>query len=195
MNIQEILHSLQGTTVFSSLDASGAYRAVRIEPSVEHVHHLLAHSACSSIYNAFWISQCWKCVQQDAGCSHEGGGQGFLNFIPGWYTDFQQVPCAHLGHLAKVVWAYAAAGIKIEPCKHKLFQSEVEYLGHKISKGGVLMIPEYEQKIKDWPVPKSGMEVATFLGVIIAPSSHNTLCWLTGRTGSRKLRSSCGTRR
>ena len=32
-NIQEILHSLKGVTVFSSLDACGAYHAVRIEPS------------------------------------------------------------------------------------------------------------------------------------------------------------------
>ena len=26
------------------------------------------------------------------------------------------------------------------------------------------MIPEYVKSIKDWPVPKSGKEVATFLG-------------------------------
>ena len=31
-NLQEILHSLQGATVFSSLDACGAYHAVRIKP-------------------------------------------------------------------------------------------------------------------------------------------------------------------
>ena len=31
-NIQEILHSLQGASVFSSLDACGAYQAVRIKP-------------------------------------------------------------------------------------------------------------------------------------------------------------------
>ena len=70
-----------------------------------------------------------------------------------------------------------AAGIKIQPCKTKLFQSEVEYLGHKISKGGVLMIPEYVQQIKDWPVPKSGKEVATFLGFTgyYVHSSHSTL--------------------
>ena len=61
------------------------------------------------------------------------------------------------------VQAQAAAGIKIQPCKTKLFQSEVEYLGHKISKGGVLMIPVYMQKIKDWPVSQSGKELATFL--------------------------------
>ena len=65
--------------------------------------------------------------------------------------------------MAQVVRAHGAAGIKIQPCKTKLFQSEVEYLGHKISKGGVSMIPEYVQKIKDWPIPKSGKEVATFL--------------------------------
>ena len=56
------------------------------------------------------------------------------------------------------------AGIKIQPCKTKLFQSEVEYLGHKISKGGVSMILKLVQKIKDWPIPKTGKEVATFLG-------------------------------
>ena len=31
-DIQKILHSLQGATVFSSLDACGAYHAVQIEP-------------------------------------------------------------------------------------------------------------------------------------------------------------------
>ena len=53
---------------------------------------------------------------------------------------------------------------KQQPCKTKLFYSELEFLGHKISKGRVGMIPEYVQKIKDWPVLKSGKEVATFLG-------------------------------
>ena len=60
--------------------------------------------------------------------------------------------------------AHALTGIKIQPWKTKLFQSEVDYLGHKISKGAISMIPEYVQKIKDWPVPKTGKEVDTFLG-------------------------------
>ena len=53
-------------------------------------------------------------------------------------------PWAQFGHLTQVVLAHAAAGIKIQPCKTKLFHSEVEYLGHKIRK-----VPEYVQKIKD----------------------------------------------
>ena len=51
-NIQEILHSLQGASVFFSLDACRAYHAdhaVRIEPGSRVSQHLLAHEARSSI--------------------------------------------------------------------------------------------------------------------------------------------------
>ena len=40
---------------------------------------------------------------------------------------FRGEPWAHLGHLTQVVWAQAAARIKIQPCMTNLFQSEVEY--------------------------------------------------------------------
>ena len=56
--------------------------------------------------------------------------------------------------MTQVVLAHAAAGIKIQLCKIKLFQFKVEYLGYKISKGGVSMIPEYVQTFKDSPVQK-----------------------------------------
>ena len=49
-----------------------------------------------------------------------------------------------------------AAGIKIQLFKTKLFQSEVEYLSHRISKDRVSMILEYRQRIKYWPQPKTG---------------------------------------
>ena len=69
---------------------------------------------------------------------------------------FCTAPQIHFGHLNQVVRAHAAAGIKIQPCKSKLFQSEVEYLGHKISRKGVEMIPDYVKKVTSWPVPTSG---------------------------------------
>ena len=75
-NLQEILHSLQGATVFLSLDACGAYHAAQ-----HSVHQPLQHVPVSMY--AVWISQCLECVQQDAGRSHEGGGQRRLEVIPG----------------------------------------------------------------------------------------------------------------
>ena len=72
----------------------------------------------------------------------------YLNDI----LTFNCEPWAHFGHLTQVVLAHAAAGIKIQTCKTKRFQSKVENLGHKISKGGVSMFPEYVQKNTDGPV-------------------------------------------
>ena len=34
--------------------------------------------------------------------------------------------CAHSEHLSQVILAHAVAGIKIQPCKTRFFQSEVE---------------------------------------------------------------------
>ena len=48
MNIQEILHSLHGTTVFPSLDACGAYHAGRIEPGSR---------ACTAVISPFGMFQ------------------------------------------------------------------------------------------------------------------------------------------
>ena len=48
-NIQEILRSLQGATVFSSLDACGAYHAVRIEPGSRPFTAFISPFAHSSI--------------------------------------------------------------------------------------------------------------------------------------------------
>ena len=164
-NIQEILHSLQGATVFLSLDACEAYHAVRIKPG--------SH-ACTAFISPFGMFQY---IRMPFGLANAGSVYSTMldvamkdvdrDFWTSYLDDiltFSREPWAHLGHLAQEVQAHAALGIKIKPIKTKLFQSELEYLGHKISKGGVSMIPEYVQRIKDWPVLKSGKEVATFLG-------------------------------
>ena len=99
----------------------------------------------------------------------------FWTYYLGDILTFSVESWAHFGHLAQVVRAHTSAGIKIQPCKTKLFQSEVEYLGHKISKGGVSMIPEYVQKIKDWPVPKSGKDILRICRIL--PHFHpSVLC-------------------
>ena len=86
-NIQEILHSLKGATVFLSLDACGAYHAVRIEPG---------SCACTAFISPFgtfqniWISQRGKHLQQDVVRGHEGCGQRILDLISRWYIDVQR---------------------------------------------------------------------------------------------------------
>ena len=54
--------------------------------------------------------------------------------------------------------------LKIKPKKIFFFQSSVLFLGHMLSKDGILPNPEKVSKVKDWPTPKSAKEVHSFLG-------------------------------
>ena len=65
-------------------------------------------------------------------------------------------------------------------------------MGHKIGKGGVSMILEYIQKIKDWPVPNTGKEVAMFLELLgyyrtFIPQYSALMNWLNGIKTAEKF--------
>ena len=90
MNIQEILHSLQGASVF----IPGCVRSLSCiknrtwEPPVYSIYQPLRHIP---VYiHAVWIIQHWEHVQQNDRRSHERGGQRLLNIIPGRHLDIQQ---------------------------------------------------------------------------------------------------------
>ena len=56
------------------------------------------------------------------------------------------------------------AGIKLKATKTKLFQKQVEYLGHIISEEGLGMKPSFLDKVINWPTPTTRKALATFLG-------------------------------
>jgi len=56
------------------------------------------------------------------------------------------------------------AGLKFSPKKCFLFQREVKFLGHIVSKDGVAMDPVKVQAVQDWPAPTGVTEVKRFLG-------------------------------
>jgi hypothetical protein len=47
-----------------------------------------------------------------------------------------------------------------------LFQAEIEYLGHFISKDGVSPVPKYVQVVQNWPLPTNKTEPCSFLGKV-----------------------------
>ena len=55
--------------------------------------------------------------------------------------------------------------LKIKPKKSFFFQTSVLFLGHQLSKDGILPNPEKVNKVKDWPILKNAKEVHSFLGL------------------------------
>jgi hypothetical protein len=68
---------------------------------------------------------------------------------------------------------------------------ELEYLGHKVSAAGVLLLPSHMAAIQDFPRPTIIQELQAFLGMVnfyrrFLPSIGRTLRPLTDGLGSRK---------
>ena len=70
----------------------------------------------------------------------------WASYLDGILT-FSKGNWEHYGHLKLIVEAHLKAGIKFQPCKTKLFRTETEYLGHRVSPKGVEMVPDYVQRV------------------------------------------------
>ncbi|GFW48863.1 retrovirus-related Pol polyprotein from transposon 412 [Trichonephila clavipes] len=70
-----------------------------------------------------------------------------------------------LQNIRKVLSKLSDANLKLNPSKCKLFQKEVNYMGHIISAEGVRTDPEKVSAVKNWKRPENLRELRSFLGL------------------------------
>ena len=71
---------------------------------------------------------------------------------------------SHLSHLREVLKHLQVAGLQLRKEKCQFGFSSVEFLGHRISFEGRTPVPEYTQRLRSFPQPKSVAELQRFLG-------------------------------
>ena len=69
----------------------------------------------------------------------------------------------HLDNLQLVLDRIKRAGLRLKPSKCHLFQKEILYLGHRITRDGVATDPGKIDAVRKWAVPR---EVQRFLGLV-----------------------------
>ena len=57
------------------------------------------------------------------------------------------------------------AGLKCKARKCQVFPDSIQYLGHIIKDGKIAADRSKLDKIREWPFPKTGNEIASFLGL------------------------------
>ncbi|PIK36215.1 Retrovirus polyprotein [Apostichopus japonicus] len=70
----------------------------------------------------------------------------------------------HLTNLSLVFDRLRKFGLKIKPSKCELFKPEVKYLGHIVTRDGVMTDPGKVDAVKKWPTPKDVKELRSYLG-------------------------------
>ena len=166
-SINENLEKLQGSQVFSTLDAAGAYHCIPVE---EKTRPLLAFVTPFGLHT-------WKRMpfgaSNAAPCYSRFMGMLVSKLRSPWilcYLDDLLVHTIntkqHLEELRKVFQMHREAGIRLKAKKTDLFEVQANYLGYKVTQQGVCMREDYVEKILDWPTPKTVKELSSFLGVV-----------------------------
>ena len=71
----------------------------------------------------------------------------------------------HLKHLKPVMGKLVDVGVKLKPAKCHFVRTEVEYLGHVITREGLKTNPRLVDAIREFPTPRTVQDVRQFLGL------------------------------
>jgi hypothetical protein len=72
----------------------------------------------------------------------------------------------HDQHLRMVLQVLREHKLYAKLSKCSFYQEKIHYLGHIISKEGIVVDPKNIEGIREWPVPKNVIEVRSFMGLL-----------------------------
>jgi len=165
--IEDNLARLAHSTIFSTVDGSGAFHVVELEDEAK------PKTAFTTPWG-LWQFKRMPFGLTNAPATYSRLMQIALRGIPGGvalsYLDDTLIHAAgyeeHLQHLKTVLEAHRKAGLRLQPAKCHLFRQKVEYLGHLVTGQGVRPTPDYTEVVKKWPVPTTLTETRAFLGKV-----------------------------
>jgi len=166
--IQECIDSVAGATTFSTLDVTSAYHQIPVKKED------IPKTAFTTSKRGLWEFTTMPFGMSNSGATFERvielALRGLTYSCCILYLDdiivYGRSVDEHLGNLRLVLERIKASGMKLKPSKCQLLQEKVAFLGHVISKEGVLPNPDNIEKVLNWPIPQTVTEVRSFLGLV-----------------------------
>ncbi|GAA6085331.1 protein turtle homolog B-like [Tachysurus ichikawai] len=164
--IQDILESVHGATVFSTLDLKTRYWQVLMdESSIQKIAFVTKYNQYEFVRLPFGLKNAGatfqrlmnKVLQDLIGkCCFM-----YIDDIVVYSRDIHQ----HFQDLKKVFAGLESAGLTLNLRKCKLVRKSLTFLGHVISEEGVKTEDFKVDAVKNFPMPKNIKEVERFLGL------------------------------
>ena len=165
--IEEALQAVKAAVWFTSFDLAQGY--LQLAMNEADIHKTAFHAGSSGLYEF----TCMPFGLSKVGASFCHlmemclGDQQYLMLL--FYLDdiciFGSSVNEMLDRITMVLQRLKDFNLKIKPKKSFFFQSNILFLGHMLSKDGILPNPEKVSKVKNWPIPKMVKEVHSFLGL------------------------------
>ena len=165
--IEEALQAVKAAVWFTSFDLAQGYLQLAMDEA--DIHETAFHARSSGLY----VFTCMPFGLSNVGASFCHlmemclGDQQYLMLL--FYLNdiciFSSSIDKMLDRITMVLYRLKEFYLKIKPKKSFFFQSNILFLGHMLSKDGILPNPKKVSKVRDWPVPKMAKEVYSFLRI------------------------------
>ncbi|ROT80377.1 hypothetical protein C7M84_000873 [Penaeus vannamei] len=164
--IEDILYQVSQSKWFSTLDLRSGYHQVPLDDDSIPKSAFTTHEGhFEYTVMPFGLSNAPRTFQRLMNRVFSGQiGQGlqlFLDDIAIYTDDIDR----HLQVLKEALGRLIKAGLKASPEKTRLFQQEINLLGHRVGHGEVKAALDKLAAVKDFPTPKNRREVRRFLGL------------------------------
>ena len=192
-NIDEVLHSLKGSRVFSTLDLNKGFHQIRIaQGSTAKTAFPFEGNLYEYQRIAFGLKNAAGYFQKSMQIVLSGiSSEECLIYIDDFLLHSPDIP-SHLATLRKVFSRLAAYGLKVKPSKCQLMKDEVDYLGHIIREEGMTPLESRTQALIQYPRPLTSRALKRFVGMInyyrtFIPNCSSLLRPLTKAQSKTKL--------
>lgn len=164
--IQEILESLAGTAIFTTLDLNSGYWQVEMDPeSQDKTAFVCSYGLFHFKVIPFGLKNAPATFQRLME-TVLGDLRGKICFV---YLDdiivFSHSKEQHFNDLQVVLDTLRNAGLTVNMKKSNFFQETLKFLGHVVSSEGIQVNSEKTEAIKNFPVPSNLKSFQRFLGM------------------------------
>ena len=162
--VQDCLDAVAGSALFSSFDLTSGYFQIPLkQEDIPKSAFCCKYGHFEMLRLPFGLNNAASTFQRTMELALQGLQWVtcliYIDDIIVFGADFDQ----HMARVEEVLDRIAKAGLKLKPDKCHMLQTEVVFLGHLVSKKGILPDPANIMKIVDWPRPTNCKQVKQFV--------------------------------
>jgi hypothetical protein len=165
-NIEDILNSLAGATIFSTMDAISGYHQIAMEDKDKEKTAFICHKGLFQFKRMpFGLVNSGATFQRMMDTELEE----FSSFVKVYVDDiivFSKTIKEHENHLRTIFQKLRNIGLKLKESKCRFMLEKIKFLSHEVSKDGIRPTMDKIDVIKKISPPKNSKQVMKFLGTI-----------------------------